>query len=112
LPGRWKENSPVWAGFPAPCLSVACWLKLPLADCTLFTKSRSCSAPDADHARTGLAAMRAAARICLIFIGCVPRSENFTVAIGLHGRYQARLFHLLEQTGRAVVAYAQMPLHR
>lgn len=40
------------------------------------------------------------------------RHQDFTVAIGLHGRYQTALLHLFQQPRGAVVADAQVTLHQ
>src|SRR5690606_17772281 len=73
----------------------------------------NCAGASAAMDTSGASARAAAAQNCLICIGSVSGGyENVTIAIGLHGRYQTRLLHLLEQARGPVVPNAQMPLYR
>ena len=45
-----------------------------------------------------------------LFGGSARRHQDFPVAVGLHGRDQPALLHLLQQPRRPVVANAQMSL--
>src|SRR5690606_38849323 len=104
------ENSPDCGALPWE--SARCCVNCPVAEETLAMKSRNWAGASADQASTGLAARHSATMKCLVFIGAVPRwNQDFTIAIGLHGRDQTGLFHLLQQTSRTVIAYAQIALH-
>src|SRR5690606_40402868 len=91
----------------------------PVADWTSATKRSSCwraSAADAGSvasARVPAASQFKAVRSpdSIIFTSLPSGNQDFTIAVGLHGRDQPCLFHLLEQPGGPVVADAQITLH-
>src|SRR5690606_26906542 len=83
-PGRLKENLPDWRELAS--LSIRCCVNWPDAEGTSAMNLRNCATASADQAASGIVASNAATRICLIFIGRIPRrNQNFTIAIGLHG---------------------------